>query len=229
MEKYILGQSKLGRVIAPCDEVRLDIHLKANPFYEGTLIYGFIENINTGKPVCNVCVICYSPCGSVLGQGYSNEKGLYFIPNIVHNQRLYLRAMKPGHSTYYSGFYCTGNNPQCCINGYLSQIRRPTCTICGHVYNAAYDDIENAMVYLTKEVSTHCGINTKVVCSTITNAYGQFVCDQVPDGKYYVNVEHRCYELYVGAVRIQPNDDLISYRVVMVDRYCGEGSLNKRQ
>ncbi|WFD10890.1 carboxypeptidase-like regulatory domain-containing protein [Tepidibacter hydrothermalis] len=98
MDKYILGQSKIANITKDSPEVVLSLQLKKNAYYNNTLIYGYITDLD-GKPIENANVIFLNKNNEEIGSIYSSKEGLYTYFGVIYNSIVKIIVKKSGYKS----------------------------------------------------------------------------------------------------------------------------------
>lgn len=189
MEKYILGQSEMREINEQSPEIRIDLYLKENIYYDNALIYGRVRD-NKRSPIEEAKVKFIDINGQELGYVYSSEDGYYTYNGVKLNKKIRIEAQKSGYQDHRS-CYIDVKSRRIIYNIVLEEnITHKTTLITGHVYNEDGKPLEYITIVLSKFDSKE---NEKVYTYTCSNEYGQFVFSKITKGKYKITINESKY------------------------------------
>lgn len=209
MDKYILGQSKIGGITDKHCETVLDLKLEKNTYYNNALIYGNIMTCNK-KPVENAIISFFNKNNKKIGSVYSSEEGFYAYFEVKLNSKVKIITKKSGYKTTTSDFvdiYSEMTN----INIFLEKAPFSKYTlISGHLFDNNNKPLDNITIYLLKNV---CSNKPAVYKATNTNPYGQFVFSDIPKGIYKIFINNPNFETYNKLIEIKQTDEIFDINI----------------
>lgn len=198
MEKYILGQSKIGIITKKSPKVALSIKLKENSYYDNALIFGYIKDLNE-EVIENANISFLRKDNSIIGSVYSSEDGLYTFYGAKFNSEVRIIVKKSGYKRYVS------NLEEICLRKYKynvclrkSAIKTKTL-ISGHLVDKNNIPLEGIFIYLIKK---SCSNAKCIYKTTISNFYGQFIFSNIPKGEYIILINNSDYVTYNKYIEI---------------------------
>lgn len=215
MEKYILGQSEMREINKKNPEIRIDLYLEENKYYNNALIYGHVRD-NRGSPLEDVKIKFVDESGNTIGYVYSSKDGYYTYNGIKLNSKIKIEAEKNGYKIYRS----------CCINIksrriiyniILEEEAYRSTLITGHVFDKDKKPIAYITVTLFK--------NGKLYKCTCTNEYGQFIFSNIVKGKYKLVVNDSQYYPYEVVLNIEDLKDIYEKDIFLENR-VGKTKIN---
>ena len=214
MDKYVLGQSKIGSICEEHREVRLDLQLENNIYSGNVLIYGYVTD-SCGKPIHNASISFFDQNNKEIGLIYSSEEGFYSYGGIKLNSIIKIIVKKLGYRDYISNFLniCTRSfELNICLN--KSPVFNKTI-ISGHLVDENNTPLENILIYLL--MNSNCG-KKKVYKATNSNLYGQFVFTEIPKGKYDIFINDPNFNIYRKSIEIIETDKIFDIDIKLNKR-----------
>lgn len=198
MERYILGQSKIGIITKKSPKIALSIQLKDNSYYDNALIFGYIKDFDE-ETIENANVSFLRKDNSAIGSVYSSEDGLYTFYGAKFDSKVRIIVKKSGYKSYVSDL------EEICLRKYKYNIclkKLPEITmalISGHLVDEHNIPLEDMFIYLIKRSCS----NTKCIYkTTISNIYGQFIFTNIPKGEYIIFINNSDYNTYNKYIKI---------------------------
>ncbi|MDK2820841.1 MAG: hypothetical protein PWP31_806 [Clostridia bacterium] len=164
MDKYVSGQSKIGRITEDNREVRLDLQLENNIYSDNVLIYGYITD-SYEKPIQNASVSFFNQNNKEIGSIYSSEEGFYSYGGIKLNSKITDKIFD--------------------IDIKLSK-RDTETKITGQIQDNTGKLISNAIVLLYRVEENGKIIPVK---HTISDKEGRYIFTNIPYNKYIVKAK----------------------------------------
>ncbi len=199
MEKYILGQSDIGEITKKQPEIRLDLSLKDNIFFDKALVHGCVFD-KCGCPVENAFIMFVNKEGHEIGHVYSSNSGLYCYQGFELNTEIRIIVKKQGYEIYNSDLICIYSKTirfNICLNRKMPLNR---VVISGHVYDEKENPLNKVCVVLFTD--DKCS-KTEIISYTRTNEYGQFILSEVLKGKYKLFIDELYYETYENVIEVR--------------------------
>ncbi|SHJ51121.1 MSCRAMM family protein [Paramaledivibacter caminithermalis] len=198
MDKYILGQSRIGRITDEHCKIVLNVELEKNVYYNNALIYGNIMNEDR-KPIEDAVICFLNENNEEIGSIYSSKEGFYAYFGIKMNTRVRIVVKKRGYKTKTSNFIKICSR-MININVYLKELSMfRYALISGHLVDDDSNPLEGITIYLLRRF---CNNKMKVYKVTNTNNYGQFVFIDLKKGIYEIFINDPKFEIYNGFIEI---------------------------
>lgn len=214
MDKYVLGQSGVGRICEDHREVRLDLQLENNIYSDNVLIYGYITD-SCGKPIHNACISFLDKNNSEIGSVYSSDEGFYSYGGIKFNSTIKIIVKKAGYRDYISNFINISIR-SFELNISLNKLPAFNKTIIsGHLADKDNNPLGDILIYLL--TSSSCG-RKRVYKATNSNPYGQFVFTEIPKGKYEIFINDANFDIYRKSIEICKTDKIIDVGIKLSKR-----------
>lgn len=214
MDKYELGQSEIGYLTENINEIRLDLKLDKNKYYENVVVYGYVMDVND-KPISGSKVIFLNKFKEKLGYVYSTENGFYSYNRIESDWTIKILVSKAGYKNKITPFFrpCTETIEYNFI--LRKRLVWNKVIICGHVIDSKKEIVKNIPVYLIKN---NCLEKKEIYKSTSLNIYGQFVFDSILRGKYFIFINDPKYYIYCKPINITGKDRIINLNLMLRER-----------
>ncbi|MCY6484732.1 hypothetical protein OW763_10300 [Clostridium aestuarii] len=214
MDKYELGQSQMGSVTEQQQEIRLDLELEKNIYYDSSIIYGYINDL-CENPIQNARVSFIDEDNKEIGAVYSSKQGFYIYMGVKQNSKIKIVVEKIGYKKMVSeslNIYSEAYE----YNVYLEQAIIPDKTlISGHIVDEKDIPLANISMYLLKKTCYGGEIIYKV---TISNIYGQFVFSRIPKGNYCIIVNNPKFKAYQEYIEIIETDKIFDINIKLIKR-----------
>ncbi|SHH42343.1 Carboxypeptidase regulatory-like domain-containing protein [Caloranaerobacter azorensis DSM 13643] len=208
MEKYILGQSEMKELNKENPEIRIDLYLEENKYFENALIYGHIRN-DRGSPLEGVKIKFVDENGNIIGYVYSSNDGYYTYNGVKLNTKIRIEAEKNGYKLHRS-CYINIKSRRIIYNIILEEEAYKFTLITGHVF----DECKRPIAYITITLFK----NEKLYKYTCTNKYGQFIFSSIVKGKYKLVINDSKYCSYETILDIEDLKRIYKVDILLEDR-----------
>lgn len=215
MEKYILGQSKEGVINKNNSEVRLDISLQPNKYYDCVIVYGKVQDL-CKNPINDAKVVCYDKNYKVINKVFTFNQGCFICNGIKKYSLIRIAVIKAGYKDYLSNFiHINSNNKKVCIT-LLKQCITKYALLTGHIFDEKGEPVKVIFINLIKIYDCNC---SELYKDTISNEYGQFTFENVPKGIYKMIICDCNYELYEELIEIR-DTQIIQKKIILKNKAC---------
>ena len=209
MDKYELGQSEVGTITEEINEIRLDLQLEKNHYFNNVLIYGYVYDF-CNKPLKNAKVVFCNEFNTEVGSVYTSYEGLYVYFGAKLNSIIKIVIQKSGYYKHFSEMIFIDTK----MFRYNAWLQKKNFTnrvlISGHIKDYNCNPVGNIPVYLLKTCN-YCG--KFIFKVTNSNEFGQFVFYDIPLGSYIVYIDDPKFELYSEEIQINESDKIFDIDV----------------
>lgn len=209
MDKYILGQSKMGSITEGHRKAILNLNLQKNPYCNNALIYGNTMTM-CEEPIEDAKIMFFDENNNKIGSVFSSKDGFYAFYEAKLYSRVKIIVKKSGYKTKISDF----------IELYSEMIKyniymKKSCIskhslISGHLIDNNNLPLKGITIYLLDNI---CSCETMIYKATNTNSYGQFVFSDVPKGIYEIFINDPSFEIYKELIEITGQDKIIDINI----------------
>ncbi|WP_427339269.1 carboxypeptidase regulatory-like domain-containing protein [Caloranaerobacter sp. DY30410] len=208
MEKYILGQSEMKELNKENPEIRIDLYLEENKYFDNALIYGHVRD-NRGSLLEDVKIKFVDESWNAIGCVYSSKDGYYTYNGVRLNSKIRIEAEKNGYKTHRS-CYINIKSRRIIYNIILEEETYKFTLITGHVFDKDKKTIAYVTVTLFK--------NEKLYRYTCTNKYGQFIFSTIVKGEYKLVINDSKYYSYETILDIEDLKDIYKIDILLENR-----------
>ncbi|MFA9398033.1 MAG: carboxypeptidase-like regulatory domain-containing protein [Clostridiaceae bacterium] len=213
MYKYELAQSTEETIDKFHKEIRIDLILTNNKYYNNALIYGFVYDYNK-KPVAN-SLVSFIDDNEILGSVYTNSQGFYCFIGLIICSKIKIIINKDGFQKLLTNCFIV-NKKFICKNFYINNICPANQTIIsGHIFLDEINPPTNIFVYL---ISRDCYTGKNIINTTITNDYGQFVFYKITKGDKYLIINDQAFNYYSKKISISDPNKIYNININLVKR-----------
>nr|WP_272507291.1 carboxypeptidase regulatory-like domain-containing protein [Clostridium aestuarii] len=210
-EEFVLGQSEKTEIVTVGEEKRLDLQLTDNPYLSKASIIGYVTDLN-GNPIQDALVKILNNLKNPLYHALTDDKGKYYITDIVPQSELYIYSVKKEYLLCGPIIISLAPGQTANVNLKLnSDLAFNKSTITGHVVDINDNPIENLIVRLLKiENEQETEIST-----TSTNEFGQYVFINLDVENYTIRITGMGYEVNVIEISIIEEGSIININTTM--------------